>query len=228
MKFDLVGTAINYGVFVASVTLHEAAHAWAAWRLGDDTAHRGGLVSLDPTPHIRRSVMGMVVVPIAAFLLQGWMLGWASTPYDRQWALAHPRRSALMGLAGPAANLLLAALAAGGILVGVACGALEVLAHPSWDQVAGALEGGAWPCAAYVLSIVFSLNLLLTLFNLMPVPPLDGASALMLVLPQAQAASYWAWTQRGQLAFIGLLLAWRGFDLVFVPVWKAAIGLLHG
>ena len=72
-----------YVVFVFSVTCHEAAHAFAAMKLGDKTAYHGGQVTLDPTPHVRRSPFGMVVVPILSFLLGGWMIGWASAPYDR-------------------------------------------------------------------------------------------------------------------------------------------------
>ena len=107
---DLVDGLIWYFVFVYTTVLHEAAHAWSALRLGDDTAYRGGQVSLDPTPHIRREPFGLVIVPIVSwFLNKGqWMLGWASAPYDPDWARRYPRRSAWMAMAGPGANLLMA------------------------------------------------------------------------------------------------------------------------
>src|SRR6187401_878933 len=101
-----------YLVFLYSTICHEAAHAWTALRLGDDTAYRGGQVSLDPLPHIRREPFGMVVVPLISLLAGGWMIGWASAPYDPRWALQYPRRSALMALAGPAVNMILVLLAA--------------------------------------------------------------------------------------------------------------------
>ena len=105
MSVDLVSGLQWYLVFLYSTTLHEAAHAWAALKLGDDTAYQGGQVTLDPTPHIRREPIGMVVVPLLSFLFGGWMIGWASTPYDPDWAMRYPRRSAWMSLAGPALTL---------------------------------------------------------------------------------------------------------------------------
>ena len=97
--------------FLFSTTVHEAAHAWAALRLGDPTAYLAGQVSLSPWPHVRRSPIGMLVVPVITSLTQGWTMGWASAPYDAAWADRHPRRAALMALAGPLGNLLLAAVA---------------------------------------------------------------------------------------------------------------------
>ena len=101
-----------YVVLLFSLTFHEAGHAWAALRGGDRTAYRGGQVSLDPIPHIRREPFGTVIFPLLAYSLGGWMIGWASTPYDPAWAHAHPRRAGWMSLAGPASNLLLVLVAA--------------------------------------------------------------------------------------------------------------------
>src|ERR1700738_4309900 len=97
---DLALGIIWYIVFLFSTTCHEASHALAAKIGGDLTAFEGGQVTLNPVPHIQRSPFGMVVVPIVSFLLGGWMIGWASAPYDPNWQRQYPRRSALMGLAG--------------------------------------------------------------------------------------------------------------------------------
>ena len=70
VEFSLFDAGCWYVVFLASTTLHEASHAFAAFRLGDDTAYRAGQVSLDPTPHIRREPVGMVVVPILYWMLK--------------------------------------------------------------------------------------------------------------------------------------------------------------
>jgi len=78
----LVMGFISYVVFLFSTTCHEASHALVAKLGGDSTAALGGQVSLNPIPHIRRSLFGMVVFPIASFLLSGGMIGWASAPYD--------------------------------------------------------------------------------------------------------------------------------------------------
>src|SRR5690242_15690614 len=92
-----------YVVFLLSTTCHEAAHALAAKRGGDLTAFHGGQVTLDPWPHVRREPFGMVLVPILSFLTGGWMMGWASAPYDPLWSQRCPHRAARMALAGPAA-----------------------------------------------------------------------------------------------------------------------------
>src|SRR5580704_4114037 len=101
-----------YVAFLFSTVCHEAAHALAAKLGGDLTAAEGGQVSLDPIPHIRREPFGMVVFPILSYAVGGWMMGWASAPFNPQWALQHPRRSAWMSLAGPGANFSLTILSA--------------------------------------------------------------------------------------------------------------------
>src|SRR5271169_1105799 len=111
----LVSAFITYIVFLFSTTCHEAAHALVAKRGGDSTAALGGQVTLNPIPHIRREPFGMVLVPILSYATSGWMMGWASAPYDPNWQQKHPRRAAWMSLAGPAANFALALIA--GIIV---------------------------------------------------------------------------------------------------------------
>src|SRR5262249_35271293 len=112
-------------VFLFSTTVHEAAHAWAALRLGDPTAYLAGQVSLSPWPHVRRSPIGMLVVPLITSLTQGWTMGWASAPYDPVWADRHPRRAALMALAGPLGNFAIAAAAFALLRAGLAFGVFE-------------------------------------------------------------------------------------------------------
>src|SRR5204862_4039055 len=85
---------IWYVVFLFSTTCHEASHALAAKIGGDDTAARGGQVSLNPVPHIQREIFGMVVVPILALFLGGAMIGWASAPFDPDWQRRYPKRAA--------------------------------------------------------------------------------------------------------------------------------------
>ncbi|MHC4112765.1 MAG: site-2 protease family protein [Planctomycetota bacterium] len=113
---------IWYVIFIISATFHEFCHGFAAARLGDPTAYHYGLVTVDPVPHIKRSPFGMVGIPILSFLLSGWMIGWASAPYDPYWAQRNRKKAALMSLAGPGANLILVLAAAfiihGGMLFG--------------------------------------------------------------------------------------------------------------
>ena len=160
-----------YLVFLFSTTFHEAAHAWVAQLGGDLTAYEGGQVSLDPRPHIRREPWGMVILPLISVLMFGWPFGFASTPYDPFWSRRYPRRAAWMSLAGPAANLLLV-VAAGLILrFGMSLGYLEVPTRISLTRVMTGTSG-YWASVAVLLSMLFVLNLILAVFNLLPVPPL--------------------------------------------------------
>jgi Zn-dependent protease len=191
-------------VFVFSTTLHEAGHAWAAYKLGDRTAYEGGQVSLNPMPHVRREPVGMVLVPILSFALNGWMMGWASAPYDPEWAHRHPKRAALMAAAGPAANLLLALVS--GLLIRFG------LAH--------AIPGAVMP-----IGILFLLNLLLFVFNLLPVPPLDGSAILPMFMSDDMARRYREFLHQPMFSLLGLLLAWKVFPYLFGPIQTVAFSL---
>ena len=225
---DIGKALIYYLVFLFSTTVHEAAHAWAALMGGDPTAYHGGQVSLDPRAHIRREPMGMLVIPLLSALLSGWPMGFASAPYDPAWARRHPRRAAWMALAGPAANLLLVLLAFLAIRLLGSAGILLPPDHAGFDHLASTARGGAWPGAALVLSVIFSLNLLLAVFNLLPLPPLDGSGAVPLFLSPAATVRYqdFLWHNRG-LGILGILIAWQLFNYVYDPVFLRAINLLY-
>lgn len=217
-----------YVVFLLSTTCHEAAHALVSHRGGDSTAAHGGQVSLNPLPHIRREVFGMVLVPLLSFAMAGWMMGWASAPYNRQWAHRYPRRAAAMALAGPAANLTLAVLAGILIRIGLVAGVFSAPEFLRFSQVANGAEG--FPeAAAVILSIMFSLNLLLCVFNLLPIPPLDGWGALGLILPESGARKLGELSQRlGMLSIVGLIVAWQFFGELYVPVFRFAARAVYG
>lgn len=218
-----------YVAFLFSTTLHEAAHSWAALRMGDPTAYHGGQVTLNPIPHIRREPFGMVIMPILIFALSGWMVGWASAPYDPAWADRHPKRSGLMALAGPAANLLLAV--ASGILIraGVVFGWFAPAPGRTLDALVqvGGQTGGGLALAATFLSIFFLLNLILLTFNLLPLPPLDGSGAISLLLSDELALRYRHALRHPALALAGILIAWKIFWPIFTPVLVFAIWLVY-
>lgn len=140
-----------------SLTVHEWAHAWAAWRLGDDTAQKLGRMTLDPLAHI--DPVGTLVLP-----LLGVPFGWAKPvpvePVRFSHALDMRVGLMLVAVAGPAANLVLA----------VGCAAAHVVS----DGVVRTVLAGA-----------VQLNLLLAFFNLLPVPPLDGSRVLDALVPDA-------------------------------------------
>ena len=207
---------IYYIVFLFSTTCHEAAHALAAQLGGDNTAALGGQVSLNPVPHITRSPYGMVVFPLLSFfLLRGQMIGFASAPYDPLWARRHPHRAALMAFAGPMTNFTLMLIGA----VALRVGSSLQLVH--WDRYSG--PSGF---AGIILYVLFSLNLLLGVFNLLPVPPLDGSSVVMLFMGENQAATYLDRVRSSNFAMPGLLIGLLIFRYVFPPVESFVEGVL--
>ena len=201
---------IYYVVFLFSTTCHEAAHALVAKLGGDETAALGGQVTLNPIPHIRRSPYGMVVFPILSFLFFGGMIGFASAPYDPNWERRHPHRAALMALAGPATNFTLMLLGALGLRLGAAF---------HWFS-------GPHSFVAQLLFAVFSLNLLLGVFNLLPVPPLDGSSVIMLGMSESTANRYINTIRSGPYAMPGILLGIIVFNYIFPTIERFVQGLL--
>ncbi len=201
-----------YVIFVFSLTLHEGAHALVAFLGGDETAYRGGQVTLNPVPHIRREPFGTVIIPVLSFILSGWMMGWASAPYDPRWARRFPQRHAAMSAAGPLANFLLLAIAFIAIKILLAAGIFSIPAEISFTrmvQPAAGYEGGffAKPLAT-ILSITLMLNFLLFLFNLIPLPPLDGSGILSGLFPRSIGRMV-DWLQRDPMfAIVGILIAW--------------------
>jgi Zn-dependent protease len=234
MEHDLSSGVMWYGAFIFSTVCHEAAHAWAALRMGDDTARKGGQVTLNPVPHIRREPMGMILVPIASWLLGGWMIGWASTPYNIAWSRSHPRRAALMAIAGPAANLSLAIGAALLVRLGYEWGMFGIPGSSGsigngggLPQLAVATGGEAMDLAARLLGIVLSLNLLLFVFNLVPLPPLDGSQLPLLVLSREAAEKYSAALRSPVLRYIGILVAWKFIPTMLPPIFQAFTRMLY-
>jgi Zn-dependent protease len=219
--------AIWYVAFLLSLTCHEAAHALAAKLGGDSTAYEAGQVSLNPIPHIRRSPFGTVVIPAITFFASGFMMGWASAPYDPSWQQRHPRRAALMALAGPAANFLLVLLAILTIRGGLA---LRFFAPPdrfAFSHMAVAAGPGAAEGLVTFASILFSLNLLLGAFNLLPVPPLDGSTAVGIFLSERAALRFTELGRTPMFSLMGLLVAWRLFDYVVGPLFSMGVGVLY-
>jgi Zn-dependent protease len=216
-----------YVAFLFSLTVHEAAHALVALKLGDPTAYEGGQVTLNPLPHIKREPFGTVVVPLLSFGLAGWMMGWASAPYNPTWAARYPRRAGWMALAGPASNLMLVLLAGIGIRIGMIVGALQPPSAIGFTAVVEATVTGPMVGVATFLSILFTLNLLLCLFNLIPLPPLDGSGALALVLSPAALAQWQGFMRQPMMGMVGLIIAWKLIGYLFSPAFLMAIQALY-
>ena len=203
------GAVIWYVSFVISVTVHEAAHALFAMLGGDRTAYLGGQVTLNPVPHIQREPIGMIVLPLLSLYYTNgdWCFGFASTPISRVWADRNPGRAALMSAAGPLANLALAA---------VAFTVLWFVGRPDSDSAQAVQR---------IAGTFLVLNLILLMFNLIPLPPLDGAGILRgLARPLGRIYS-----QLDQVPHIGIVtfvLANALLPELFVPVFREINGWL--
>jgi len=216
-----------YVAFLFSLTCHEASHALAALWGGDLTAAEGGQVTLNPLPHIRREIFGTTIVPILSYALGGWMIGWGSAPYDPHWRHRHPHRAGWMALAGPAANLTLTLVAVLAIRIGILAGALEPPRSAHFTRVVAAAHPGFMEGVATLLSIIFSLNLLLALFNLLPIPPLDGHGAICLLFTEDFARRFTQATRNPTLAMLGLIASWKVLGYLYAPLFLFALSVLY-
>jgi Zn-dependent protease len=208
-----------YFVFLYSTVCHEAAHAWVAQKLGDDTAYLGGQVTLDPIPHIKREPMGMVVVPLISLFGYNRLFGWASAPLDPMWVARFPRKSALVAVAGPAANLILALLAFVAMFIGAKNGVFHETRIPYFHEFVVGEKGTAWEFVGYVVSLVFYLNLFLAVLNLMPVPPLDGSNIPLFFLNDRAADQYQQILRQPRMFLVSIVLLVRFFPFVFLPIY---------
>jgi Zn-dependent protease len=216
-----------YFVFVISVTFHEAAHAWMARRDGDLTAYAGGQVSLNPWPHMKREPWGMLVLPLISAFLFGWPFGYASTPYSAEWAHRYPKKAAWMGLMGPVANLFLALLAVAVIKGGIAGGVFLEPYSVGMRHMVDAAEPGFWTAISIFISMLFSMNLILVILNLIPLPPLDGSNIIAFFLPDEAARRYNSFMHNPIFGFIGFFLAWYAFSPLFNLIFPGIVNLIY-
>jgi Zn-dependent protease len=201
---------------LSAVTLHEVAHGWAARFCGDRTAELLGRLSLNPLRHI--DPVGTILVPLLLLLLRGPLIGWARPVPVAIRALRNPRRSMVfVALAGPAANFAMAAFW---------CLVLAAMVH---------LDGSAtlvsW-CALMAQAGII-INVVLGLFNLLPIPPLDGGRILGALLPAPLGASLDRIEPYGFLVVVGImgLIAYGPFKDLFDPAYRLVgrvIGALLG
>ena len=169
-----------------AITLHEAAHGWAAWKLGDDTAYRLGRVTFNPLAHI--DLFGTIILPAILISAGGILFGWAKPVPVNFGRLGHPRRDMVMvAAAGPAINIGLAIASALALH-------LLPLMGPTF---------GEWLGRNLINSI--NINLLLAIFNMMPLPPLDGGRVAVGILPRPLAIQLARLERYGLFILIGLI-----------------------
>lgn len=203
----------SYVVLLFSLSFHEAAHAWMARRLGDHTAEHEGRISLNPIVHI--DPIGTVLMPLLQFVASGMpLLAWAKpTPYvasnfNRDTSLR--RGHVLVAGVGPLSNLVLAFVFTALLLVADRAGLLETS-----------------KTTFMILALGVQLNVALAVFNLVPLPPLDGSKVLFFGLPPRLADSYERVIQPyGHWILLGLFLS-GALSYVLSPILDGVISVLH-
>jgi Zn-dependent protease len=211
---ELLPTLIAVGlILVVSFPVHEFSHALAAYRLGDSTARYQGRLTLDPRAHF--DPLGGLLLTLSA--LVGTGIGWAKPTPVNPVNLAGGRRGELVvAAAGPLSNLILAVLAAIPYRI--------VLGNPELES-AVFVEGGPAFFTFNVLSIFLTINVVLFIFNLLPIPPLDGWKVLLGVLDARTAYSLRRFEPYGFIAIIVLILVGGG---PLIPLAGGVIRLLVG
>jgi len=204
----------TYVVLLFSLSFHESAHAWMAWRLGDDTAKNLGRVSLNPIVHI--DPIGTLLFPLIQIFTNVPLLGWAKpTPYNP----ANFRRDVtmrkghmLVAAAGPVSNFLLALIFTGILFVLIKAHVVE-----SQDDF-----------LLHLMALGIELNVLLAVFNLIPIPPLDGSKVASFGLPGDLGEQYDRIVGPYGFLILMLLLITGAFGYVVYPVQRFIVGLLFG
>ena len=212
MDINLAQIFILFVVLLFSLTVHEMAHAWTADRLGDPTARLLGRVSLNPMVHA--DPIGTILFPLIALISGAPLIGWAKPVPVNTRQLGSPRRDyVFVAAAGPASNLVIA-IAAATVLA-----ALPISPHTLGDSVNVSVP------AATILSQLVRLNVLLAVFNMIPIPPLDGGNVLAGILPRPAAALFNQIRPYGFLLLYALILT-HGFEMIVLPPYRFILSWL--
>jgi Zn-dependent protease len=208
---DFAGIFISFIVLLFSLTVHEMAHAWTADRLGDPTARLLGRVSLNPIVHA--DLIGTVIFPLVSMVSGATLIGWAKpVPVNLRY-LRHPRRDyMLVAAAGPASNLMLALFSA-----------LLLAIVPISPQMIG--EPNVSVPIARLLSQLVGLNVLLAVFNMLPIPPLDGGNVLAGLLPPNLSEIFNRMRPYGFILLYALVLS-GGFEVIVLPPYRFILSWL--
>ncbi len=191
-------------IFLVSLSIHEYAHAWVAYRYGDDTAKRMGRLTLNPLAHI--SLIGTIILPLLLVALRSVVFGWAK-PVPVNFSILTKSQIFKVAAAGPLANILLALILTGAFhLFGLR----------------------AIPLLGNLVLFAILINIILAVFNLIPIPPLDGSKMVYARLKSPEAINTYSNVARfGMLILIGFLLL-GGFRFIILPlvaVFYALLGL---
>lgn len=227
---NLLVRVLELALLVPAIVLHEVAHGWVSYRLGDPTAKLRGRLSLNPARHV--DPFGTVLLPLLLWAGGMPVFGYAKpVPIDPRYYRDYRRGVFLSGLAGPVTNLSLAALA--GLAVRLLIAGGDALAASASD---GALTALSW--VFYAFYFFAQINLVLMFFNLIPIPPLDGSRVLPLFLSDRALRSYHEFERYGILIFfaalmllprvVGFSVLGAYFDVTVAPLLRLLTGVSIG
>ena len=200
---SIAGLLISFGLLMIAMTVHEFAHGWVAYKLGDTTAKYAGRLTLNPFAHI--DPIGTVILPISLFIATGgrFVFGAAKPVPINYWALRNPKRDIIwIGLSGPMANFIFAFI-------------LSIL----WKSLS------LFSIIKLALLYLISINVVLGVFNLVPIPPLDGSRILMGILPRGLADRYARIEPYGFIILMALFWI-GGFGIIISPIIELILRLM--